>query len=186
MRARHLQLWLDLAGRVEPPYGPRFAQLLPDETRSLIRNAAPVAWLPAALHAQLADVMFAAFGTRRAHRYYREAFPESLQGPLFGPLVRTGVAVLGLSPAAFVRWCDKGWNLSMRNAGRLEGEVLERGRARVSFVDLAPVLAESRPWVESMPSSIYGMFDLTRTTGVVRMLETNFAARRFVLELEWT
>jgi hypothetical protein len=185
VRARHLQLWLDLVERSEAPYAERFAQRLPAQVREVIRAAAPVAWLPAGLHAELADLLLAAWGPRRAHQYYRDAFPKSLEGPLFGPLVRTGVAVLGLSPAAFLRWAGKGWNLSMRNAGTFEGEVVERGRGRLSILELAPVLAASRPWVESIPSSIYGVYDLTRTTGVVRVLESNEAGRRFVFELEW-
>jgi hypothetical protein len=186
VRARHLQQWLALIAATEAPYPERFLQRLAPATRTLITEASPVAWLPAGLHAELAEVMLAAFGARRAHEYYRHAFAASVEGPIFGPLLRAGVAMFGLSPAAFVRWAHKGWQLSFRDAGSLQGEVLEGSRGRIHYRDLPPECAANAAWVESMPSSIYGMLDVTRRTGVVRFIERDPAAGNFTLEIEWS
>jgi hypothetical protein len=185
VRARHLQAWLEFVEAMEAPYPERFRQHLAAETNKLIREAAPVAWLPARLHAELAEVGLAAFGVRRAHEYYRWQFGLSMQGPLLGPLLRTGVAVFGLSPAAFLRWANRGWDLSFRDAGGIHGEVLENGHGRLFYRDMPQALATSHAWVESVASSFYGMLDFTRTTGVVRFIERDPAAGNFTLELEW-
>ena len=105
--------------------------------------------------------------------------------PVFGPLLRAGVAVFGLSPAAFLRWARRGWDLSMRDAGTLDGEVLGPGHGRLMYRSLPPDLASSHAWVESTTSSFYGMLDFTRTTGVVRMLERDLRGGNFTLEVEW-
>jgi hypothetical protein len=186
VRARHLQAWLEFVQAMEAPYPERFVQHLPAEIHKLIREASPVAWLPARLHAELAEVGLAAFGSRRAHEYYRWAFGRSIQGPLFGPLLRTGVAVFGLSPAAFLRWADRGWDLSFRDTGSIHGEVLERGRGRLFYSNIPQDLARSHAWVEAVASSYYGMLDFTRTSGVIRFVERDHAAGNFTLELEWS
>jgi hypothetical protein len=186
MRARHLQQWLELVAAWEQPYAARFAEALNPVTRAQIIQASPVQWLPAVLNTELAEVTLAAFGSRRAHDYYRRAFVASMQGPLLGPLVRVGKELFGLSPAAFVRWANKGWNLSYRDAGSLDGEVLGEGRAHLVFRDVPEQWAASQAWIDSSFSHTYGLFDVTGTTGVVRFLEKDRAARRFVLELEWS
>jgi hypothetical protein len=185
VRARHLQAWLAFVEAMEAPYPERFSQHLAADTNKLIREAAPVTWLPARLHAELAEVGLAAFGARRAHEYYRWAFGLSMQGPLFGPLLRAGVAVFGLSPAGFLRWARRGWDLSFREAGSLDGEVIGPGRGRLMYRDVPRELAASNAWVESTASSFYGMLDFTRTTGVVRMVDRDLPAGNFTLELEW-
>lgn len=185
VRARNLQHWLELVAATEPPYPERFAQRLSPATHALITEAAPVAWLPAELHAELAEVTLAAMGVRRAHDYYRQAFVASMDGPLFGPLVRAGVAVLGLSPAGFLRWVDRVWDLSFRDAGSLRGEVLGPGHGRLLYRDMPRLCAASDAWVETMPSMNYGMLDLTRRSGVVRFIERDPAAGNFTIELEW-
>jgi hypothetical protein len=185
VRARHLQAWLAFVEAMEAPYPARFSQHLAADTNELIRTAAPVAWLPARLHAELAEVGLAAFGARRAHEYYRWAFGLSMQGPVFGPLLRAGVAVFGLSPAAFLRWARRGWDLSMREAGTLDGEARGPGQGRLLYRNLPPDLAASNAWVESTMSSFYGMLDFTRTTGVVRMIDRDLPAGNFTLEVEW-
>jgi hypothetical protein len=186
VRARLLQHWLALVAATEPPYPERFLARLAPATRELIVAAAPVAWLPAELHAELADVTLAAMGVKRAHDYYRHAFVASMDGPLLGPLVRTGVAVLGLSPAGFLRWADRGWDLSFRDSGSIKGEVLGPGHGRLYYRDLPRLCAASEAWVETMPSMNYGMLDLTRRSGVVRFLERDPANGNFTLELEWS
>jgi hypothetical protein len=186
VRARHLQQWLELVAAWQAPYAARFAQALNPATREQILQASPVNWLPGALNAELADILLSTFGSKEAHAYCRYAFVASMQGPLLGPLVRVGVALFGLSPAAFVRWAGKGYSLSYRDAGSLEGELLGAGRARLVFQDVPESWAASTGWAESMFSHTYGVFDVTDTNGVVRFIESDHAARRFVLELEWS
>jgi hypothetical protein len=184
--ARHLHFWLELVGRYEEPWRSRFFAALPAHAREQMDAAAPGAWLPIDLHVTLAEVLRATFGATRAHEYYRHAMPASLGGPLFAPLVRTGVRLFGLSPATFIRWTPKAWDASFRNAGGVTGEVLEPGRGRLIYRDLPAVCIASDAWIESSQGSAYGVIDMTGAKGVVRLDLSERANASYALEVEWT
>lgn len=186
VRARLCQEWLTLVGLEEEPYRGRFFARLTDEIRVKIEGASRVGWLPLPIHVHLAEVMLAAFGTVRAHDYYRRAFVSTLDGPLLRPLVRTGARVLGLSPASFVRWASRGYAASYRNVGELSGEVVAPDRARLVFRDLPAVCTASDAWLTSAQGSAYGVYDVLQISGVVRLDTRDRARGGMVLELEWT
>jgi hypothetical protein len=154
--------------------------------KSAIENAARLDWLPASFHALLADLVADAFGPVRSHEYYRRAFARALRGPFWDPIVRTGLRLLGLTPASFLRWAARGWEASFRNCGNLQGEALGLHRGRLRYVDLPTVLTASEPWLDSSQGSVYGVFDLCEVTGVVRLNKSGRAQGLLELELEWT
>jgi hypothetical protein len=186
VRSRHLQEWLRHVDREEEPYRTRFFDVLPAETKRTIESAGRVEWLPAALHAELADHVAAAFGPVRAHDYFRRNFALSLRGPVLGPLLRTGVRVLGLTLSSLLRWAPHGWNASFRNCGKLTGEVVEPGHGRLVYSDLPAVFIASDPWLDSAQGSAYGGLDLLGVTGVVRLDKSARAAGRMVVDIEWS
>lgn len=186
VRARHIQFWLELVERCEEPYRTRFFAALPPDVRAQADAAAPGTWLPIDLHVTLADVLHATFGATRAHDFYRHAMQASLAGPLFAPLVRTGARIFGLSPATCVRWAPKAWEASFRNAGTLTGEILEPGRARLVYRDLPNVCMGSDAWIESSQGSAYGVIEMTRAEGLVRIDLTERARGGYSLEIQWT
>ena len=151
VRARHLQEWLAAVEQEQDPWRARFFAAIPPDMRSLIDNATKVAWLPAVFHVKLADILADSLGAVRAHAYYRRAFAASLRGPVLGPLVHTGVALLGVTPAAAVR-CDL-----QRVGGELSGLRLVPGRGARSRNGAASSSAiyrrsSARPTPGSTPS----------------------------------
>ncbi len=185
VRARHIQFWLELVERSDEPWRSRFFAALPPEVRAQTDAAAPGTWLPIDLHVTLADVLRETFGDARAHAFYRHAMKASLAGPLFAPLVRTAIRLFGLSPATCVRWAPKAWEASFRNAGTMTGEILEPGRARLVYRDLARVCIESDAWIESSQGSAYGVIEMTRADGIVRLDLSERANNGYSLEIEW-
>ncbi len=185
VRARFCQEWLSLVAREEEPYKGRFFARVTEEMRQTIDGASRVAWLPLAVHVRLADIQLEAFGTARAHDYYRRAFSSSVKGPILGPLVLTGARLLGLSPASFVRWASRGYEAAYRNAGELAGEVLEARRARLVFSKLPAVCVASDAWLMSAQGSAYGVYDVLQLEGIVRLDTRERAGGKMVLELEW-
>ncbi len=107
-------------------------------------------------------------------------------GPLFAPLVRTAIRLFGLSPATCVRWAPKAWEASFRNAGTLTGEIVEPGRARLVYRDLPSVRMDSDAWIESSQGSAYGVIEMTRAEGIVRIDLGSRARGGYSLEIEWT
>ena len=107
--------------REDDPWRARFFAALPEETRVTIEAASKADWLPVGMHVALADLVGEAFGPVRAHNYYRRAFAASLRGPVLGPLLRTGLRVLGVTPSSMVRWAGHGWTSSFRHCGAMSG-----------------------------------------------------------------
>jgi hypothetical protein len=185
VRARLLRDWLAFVAREPEPYASRFLQRLPREMVARVEDAAARVWLPAGYHVAMADALRDAFGRAREHDYYRRAFVESIRRPVLRPLFDVGARLLGLTPAACVRWASKGWNASFRNCGTLTGEVLGEGRARGVYRGLPRVCTDSDAWVESAQSTVYGVLDLTHAEGVVRLDTSGRARGEMIVELEW-
>jgi hypothetical protein len=186
VRARHLQRWLLNVASEDDPWRARFFAALPSEVRTEIEDALPVEWLPIAHHVLLADLLSDAFGPARAHAYYRRDFVAALGRPPFASIVKTGVRVLGITPAAFLRWSRRVYPMVFRAAGEAHGEVLGTGHGRLWYAGLPAVCVASDPWLDSAQGSLYGIFDFLAIDGVVRIDKTRRAEGRLDLELEWT
>jgi hypothetical protein len=178
--------WLDNMLHEEDPWRAHFFAALPADVKHAIETAGRMDWLPASFHALFADLVASAFGPVRSHEYYRRAFARALRGPFWDPIVRTGMRLLGVTPASFLRWASRGWESSFKNCGSLHGEPLGPSRGRLLYEDLPPALAASEPWLDSSQGSVYGVFDLCEVTGVVRLDKSRCAQGRLQLELEWT
>ncbi|HEY2513582.1 MAG TPA: hypothetical protein VGI39_22090 [Polyangiaceae bacterium] len=185
VRARFCQEWLELVEKEDEPWRGRFHAAVSSDLRESIVGACRVAWLPVSAHVALSDAVAQAFGVARAHDYYRRAFALSLRGPVLGPLMQTGARVLGLSPATFARWAGKAYAGGFRNAGRIEGEVLGPGRARLNYFDLPEVCTASDAWMTSPQGSAYGAYDVLGVQGVVRLDHSRRREGKMVLDLEW-
>jgi hypothetical protein len=153
--------------------------------REQIVAASRVAWLPLAMHVQLAEIQLDTFGVQRAHEYYRRAFAASLNGPVLGPLMMTAARLLGVSPASFVRWAPRGYEAGFRNCGEVNGVVLGPQRARLEYSNLPAVAIQSEAWVTSTLSSAYGAYDVLQIEGVIRLDERGRTQGKLALDLEW-
>jgi hypothetical protein len=153
--------------------------------RRTIEEATRFDWLPVGLHVTLAEALEASFGPARAHEYYRRAIMQSVRGPVLGPLFQAGTRVLGLTPASFLRWAAHGWKVSFRDCGTVAGIVEGPGRGRLVYDGLPAVCRGSMPWIDSAQGTAYGVYDLTRVGGVVRMHKERLDLGHLELELEW-
>jgi hypothetical protein len=185
VRGRFCQEWLELVDAEPEPWRGRFMALLSSQMKETILGASRVSWLPLELHVTLSNLTEEALGETRAHAYYRRAFAAALRGPFLGPLVRTGARVIGLSPATFVRWAGRAYEAGFRNAGRIDGEVLGRGKARLVYSQLPAICTASTPWLTSAQGSTYGAYDALGVDGVVRLDLTGRAQGRLIVTLEW-
>jgi hypothetical protein len=186
IRGRFLQEWLANMQREPERARTRFFALLPSASREQIEQAVRTTWLPAQLHALLADVTLEAMGEAHAHDYYRRAFARSLRGPFFASVMHAGVRIFGLSPGSFLRWASRAYEATLHNCGALRGEVLEEGRGALHYTDLPAFFTESDAWLDSALGSVYGAYDVLGTTGVARLDKSQRASGRMSVELEWT
>lgn len=175
-----------MIAKEEEPWRGRFLGRVPRALREEIESAARVAWIPIENHVRLSDIQLETYGAVRAHDYFRRAFASSLRGPFFGPLLKTGVRLLGLSPATMARWAGRGYEAGFRNAGKIVGEVLGPGHARLAYSGLPAVCVASDAWMTSPHGSAYGAYDVLGVAdGIVRLDLSHRAEGRLVLDLEW-
>ncbi len=85
-----------------------------------------------------------------------------------------------------MRWAGRGYEAAYKNSGHLAGEVLEPGRARLTFSELPPVCVASDAWIASSQGSTYGMYDVLEMEGIIRLDTRERAEGTIRLELEWT
>jgi hypothetical protein len=185
IRARHLQEWLVNMDREDDPWRARFLAALPEETRGTIEAASKADWLPVGMHVALADLVGETFGPVRAHNYYRRAFASSLRGPVLGPLLRTSLRVLGVTPTSMVRWAGHGWTSSFRHCGAMSGELVGPGHGRLLYSGLPAVCTASDAWLDSAQGSAYGALDAMGASGVVRLDKSDRARGCMTLDVEW-
>lgn len=186
VRARSCQEWLEIVDQEDEPLRGRFLALLSPALRQRILSASRLAWLPVAVHVELSDSLDRAYGPLRAHAYYRRAFAKSLSGPFLGPLVRTATHILGVTPAAFVRWAGRAYEAGFKNCGRIVGEVVGPCRARLVYQDLPSVCSASDAWMTAPQGSAYGAYDVVGVDGIVRLDHSRRAEGWMSLDLEWT
>jgi hypothetical protein len=187
VRARFCQEWLArVAEAEEEPWRGRFFSELGPARREMIDSASRVAWLPAEVHVQLADVLLEAFGVVRAHEYYRRAFAASLRGPVLGPFVRMAARVAGISMISFVRWAPRGWDFAWRNSGKLVSEVLGPHQGRIVYQGLPTIFTDSDAWMNAAHGSGYGVYDLLGVEGIVRVDLGKRSQGRMTIDFEWS
>lgn len=177
--------WLSRIEREDEPWRTRFFDALPATTRAAIEDAPRLGWVPVDLHVELSEVVLAAFGPKRAHDYYRRAFADALRGPIFDALVKTGVRILGVTPAAMLRWAHKGWEASFRNCGVVEGRTIAPGRGEMLYSGLPAVCTASDAWLDSAQGSAYGALDVLGVAGIVRIDKARRAEGAMRLEFDW-
>jgi hypothetical protein len=110
---------------------------------------------------------------------------SAINGPFFSSLFVTAARVVGMSPAAFIRWASRGYEAAHRNVGELNGELLGPNRGRLTFLGLPPVCTASDAWVMSTQGTAYGVYDILKLQGVVRLDTKDRAQGKMVLEMEW-
>ena len=81
------------------PSGAASSSAFRRKIRAQIDKSLRVAWLPLSIHVTLGDIMLEAFGSARAHDYYRRSFVRAVKGPVFG--LRDGLDVGSL--------CSRSW-----------------------------------------------------------------------------
>ena len=185
VRARHCQDWFGHIDHEGEPWITRFRERVPAPMREEIDSSSRVGWLPMDFHVELANATHDVFGVMRAHAFYRRAASEWLNGPLLGPVVRTGLRMLDVTPGTIVRWVSRGWDVSFKDCGTLVGESRSPTHGRLTYTGLPAVCTTSNPWMESAQGSAYGVLDVIGYDGVVRLDTSGRREGRMFVDMEW-
>jgi len=111
-----------------------------DALRVEIREAALMAWMPAATFAGMADVIARALGVGGALAFWKANMQASLQRSFLAPLKIGAINIYGKNPGSLVRMTQRAWSLLAKDCGGCE--VVDRGSrsALVRFTELPSVM----------------------------------------------
>ncbi len=185
IRANWTRMLLD---HLERTLGRRREEVLGSlDTHALerVRRAGPLEWLPAEIHVSIAVAPHAVVGADAYRALWRGMTLESLDRPLFRPLVEGALAVFKGSPARLFRVVPHGWSLVGRHCGELSiGDESARGLAMVW--DKIPLLFRSaEPFATAWAGSLDSVLDIVHRGGRVAMDASRLGAGRVRYEITW-
>ncbi len=122
-------------------------------TRSEIRAAGLLAWMPMRVYADLIDATRTALGSRGSRQFWRDMMTSSFERQLLKPLLDGALRLYGRTPASLLRRAPQAWSLVSRDGGKIHVE----GDHQLHFEELPFILRRSPAIVDAMA----GMYEAT-------------------------
>lgn len=185
VRARHMKTFVETIGALEPPVRERIRARLPSEHVVAIDEAVPAVWLPMAINLSVTDAVSLELGPRDAHAFFRALVSAEYETDTFRAFLASVARLLGLTPTTYVKMAPRGWELVFKNCGALRPLARERHQAWLEYTNIPSICLQNDLWIESVRSSFYSAFDLTRVPGEIRWEELDFHKRRAVFRFVW-
>ncbi len=106
-----------------------------EPTRSVIRQASRLGWVPADCFVAITEATLAGLGRDGAQDFWSSRLQASFELPLMRPLAQGGVFLYGNDPGSIIRMTPKAYPLVFRECGFTDVEVEDRS-ATVRIDDL--------------------------------------------------
>jgi hypothetical protein len=158
---------------------------VPERDLRMIEEAAPVAWLPIGVNLRATEAIWSTLGPGAREDFFRRLGGADFESSLLKATVTSAIRLFGLDPGKLLRWTPRGWSQVFRDQSRLTAIEGTDGAARLAFENLPTVLAESRPWLESVAASLVALYDVTRRSGTVVVEDAQPRTRTMVLLFRW-
>lgn len=176
---------LEASETLEPELVDQIRALIPEPVADAVRDATPSAWLPLEMNVQLADIIATALGPQRSLAFFRAMVLREYETSLFKTFITGITRVMGVTPAVFVKFVARGWELVYRECGTFIPLEVGTTEARLLFRDLPEVCVQNQLWLDAVRSTFYSAFDLAKVTGRVDWEELNLKNRRAVFHFQW-
>lgn len=176
---------VECIGALPPAVGDRIRARLSPAHVSAIDEAVPAVWLPMDVNLSVTEATSLELGPQGAHLFFRAMVTSEYRTDTFRSFVASVARLLGLTPSTYVKMAPRGWELVFKNCGLLRPLDRQRQQAWLEYTNIPPVCLRNDLWIESVRSSFYSAFDLTRVEGQIRWEELDFSRRRAVLQFDW-
>jgi hypothetical protein len=187
VRARYMQTFLDMIERLPSAEARAIRAEIGDATWSEVRKASALSWLPIRTNLVATHAVAAHLDGKRTHEFFLEFMLSSFQTPLLNGLIKGVLRIAGKSPARYVEWVSKGFNLLFKDCGTWS--VVERdegGFATIEVVGLPNACATDRIWLGTVSSALHALFVIAGCDGAVTFREADESIGRVAFRLRWT
>lgn len=133
-----------------------------EEALRRIDESISMAWLPLEVNVAATHAVIGRVGRARAEEFFPRMFQRQLQQGWLDSFVQTGLRVLGMDPASFLKWLPRGYPAVFDECGRITLPVLESSRVVVCFEDLPPLVRRDDLWLDAV---LWGIAAVTTVAG---------------------
>ncbi len=183
VRARHLKVKLEVISRM--PRGDAVLARLGPVRRAQIEQAHGLDWLPIELELAQARAAYDALGPEGARAMSSAIMTQALRGPLFGPIARAGLQLVGREATTWSDLVRKGWRLVFRGCGDWSMASAGPHAHAMRLEDLPPECAGDVVWLTSLSVSLSVVVAYLGVEGHVVLVEHGVDSRAAVFRAEW-
>ena len=150
-----------------------------------VRAASALEWLPAELHAAVADAMIEIAGRSEARALWADVIIEAFDSPVLAPIVSGALRLYGRVPPSVMRMTPHAWPLFFRDCGRAWMEPPVDATARMSFVELPRAIVGSTGILDAFAGNCDAALRYTGHTGTVTSSYELLSDGRFSIDVSW-
>lgn len=154
--------------------------------RATIRDTTSIGWLPAAVHADLADRVAAAIGRSSARELWSRVIALAFDGRMLAPIVHSALRMYGRTPGNILRATPQAYTLIMKRCGHSKLHATDRENAvRLQFTGVPPVIMNSDAALDMYGGNCDGAIAFLNMTGTSTLVVDDAASGRFHYLVEW-
>jgi hypothetical protein len=183
VRARHLKTKLEVISRTR--CGDAVLAWLGPARVEVIEAAHGLDWLPIELELATTHAAREALGVDRAHALWASMMSQALGGPLFGPIVRAGLKLMGRDAATWPDLVRKGWGLAFQGCGQWLVTPVGPCDVNMRLEDLPPECAADTTWLTSVASALSVLHAHLGVDGTMVLTDHDAEARAASFHTVW-
>jgi hypothetical protein len=165
MRANHIQQNVESLDLLGPDVARAVKAAVGAELLEKIEKATRVEWLPVEVDVALTEAVARTTGEDGVRKWSRAALVASVEAPFLRPIVKTAIALFGLTPASLLRHAPTGWKQVYLDCGVIRFESVSDKHVRL-HLDGAPLqMTESKPYLVGTAGAWEAAFDIARAEG---------------------
>jgi hypothetical protein len=185
IRASYTKLALRHFKTAEAKEYPELLSAIGPDVMAEIRNAGSLEWLPARVHAKVADSTVSHFGARASRALWRDVMMGAFERGMLRPLVGGALRLYGRNPASIMKMTPQGWSLVWRECGRAWMDSVSPRHARMRFEGLPRVIVDSPGIVDSFVANCEAAVAYLKCHGQINAHRDQLAAGRFDIDVTW-
>jgi hypothetical protein len=185
VRARQMKIFLECVEAQEPSARDVLLSALPAADLALVREAGPLAWLPAEVNARATEIVWSGLGPRAREAFFLRLGAALFESTLLNALLAGAVRLFGVAPGKILRWTPRAWPQIYRDGTRVTVTDVDAHALRIRFDSIPRCLATCPGWMESAACCVTAMFDVVGRTGAAAVEERDPANGRMVLRVRW-
>lgn len=167
VKASHVQAILKFVDAQPEPLPQKVRSNMSADTLAAVENSVRIKWLPGSVDVELTEAIRASLSHEQFRNFWMRYGLSTLGSPLLKQALEAALRLFGLSISRLITWTPRAYHAYYRNCGVLKVGEHSEHHCYLVHVDIPPVMAKSRPFIEGCAWCFAAIFPLTRTVGKV-------------------